>query len=84
MKVIWSQKSFNDYQYLKNKKPEIFDKINILLKDISINNFVGLGKPEPLKHNLNGYWSRRINQEHRLVYYIKNNCIYVIQCKFHY
>jgi len=84
MKVIWSQKSFNDYQYLKNKKPEIFYKINILLKDISINNFVGLGKPEPLKHNLNGYWSRRINQEHRLVYYIKNNCIYVIQCKFHY
>jgi toxin YoeB len=84
MKVIWSQKSFNDYQYLKNKKPEIFDKINILLKDISINNFVGLGKPKPLKHNLNGYWSRRINQEHRLVYYIKNNCIYVIQCKFHY
>jgi toxin YoeB len=84
MKVIWSQKAFNDYQYFKNKKPEIFDKINILLKDISINKFVGLGKPEPLKHNLNGYWSRRINQEHRLVYYIKNNCIYVIQCKFHY
>ena len=84
MKVIWSQKAFNDYQYFKNKKPEIFDKINILLKDITINNFVGLGKPEPLKHNLNGYWSRRINQEHRLVYYIKNNCIYVIQCKFHY
>ena len=84
MKVIWSQKAFNDYQYFKNKKPEIFDKINILLKDISINNFIGLGKPEPLKHNLNGYWSRRINQEHRLVYYIKNNCIYVIQCKFHY
>ena len=84
MKVIWSQKAFNDYQYFKNKKPEIFDKINILLKDIAINNFIGLGKPEPLKHNLNGYWSRRINQEHRLVYYIKNNCIYVIQCKFHY
>jgi len=84
MKVIWSQKAFNDYQDFKNKKPEIYNKINILLKDITINNFVGLGKPEPLKHNLNGYWSRRINQEYRLVYYIKNNCIYVIQCKFHY
>lgn len=84
MKVIWSQKAFNDYQDFKNKKPEIYNKINILLKDITINNFVGLGKPEPLKHKLNGYWSRRINQEHRLVYYIKNNCIYVIQCKFHY
>ena len=80
MKVIWSQKAFNDYQYFKNKKPEIFDKINILLKDIAINNFIGLGKPEPLKHNLNGYWSRRINQEHRLVYYIKNNCIYHFHC----
>lgn len=84
MKVIWSQKAFNDYQDFKNKKPEIYNKINILLKDITINNFVGLGKPEPLKHNLNGYWSRRINQEHRLVYYIKNKFIYVIQCKFHY
>ena len=84
MKVIWSQKSWNDYQFFKNKKPDIYNKINILLKDITINNFVGLGKPEPLKHNLNGYWSRRINQEHRLVYYIKNNSIYVIQCKFHY
>jgi toxin YoeB len=84
MKVIWSQKAFNDYQDFKNKKPEIYNKINILLKDITINNFVGLGKPEPLKHKLNGYWSRRINQEHRLVYYIKNKFIYVIQCKFHY
>jgi len=84
MKVIWSQKSWSDYQFFKNKKPDIYNKINILLKDISINNFIGLGKPEPLKYNLNGYWSRRINQEHRLVYYIKNNCIYVIQCKFHY
>jgi toxin YoeB len=84
MKVIWSQKSWNEYQYFKNKKPEIFNKINILLKDIVLRNYVGLGKPEPLKHNLNGYWSRRINQEHRLVYYIKNNCIYVVQCKFHY
>ena len=84
MKVIWSQKAFNDYQDFKNKKPEIYNKINILLKDITINNFVGLGKPEPLKHKLNGYWSRRINQEHRLIYYIKNKFIYVIQCKFHY
>ena len=84
MKVIWSQKAFNDYQDFKNKKPEIYNKINILLKDITINNFVGLGKPEPLKHKLNGYWSRRINQEHRLVYYIKNKFIYLIQFKFHY
>jgi len=84
MKVIWSQKSWSEYQYFKNKKPEIYNKINILLKDIVLHNYVGLGKPEPLKYNLSGYWSKRISQEHRLVYHIKNNCIYVIQCKFHY
>lgn len=84
MDILFHKQALEDYQYFKNKKPEIYNKINILLKDISINNFVGLGKPEPLKHNLNGYWSRRINQEHRLIYYIKNNCIYVVQCKFHY
>ena len=84
MKVVWSEKSWKDYEYFKDKKPEIYKKINILIKDIITNNYTGLGKPEPLKHNLNGYWSRRINQEHRFVYYIKNNCIFVIQCKFHY
>ena len=84
MDILFHKQALEDYNYFKNKKPEIFNKINILLKDIVLSNYVGLGKPEPLKHNLSGYWSRRINQEHRLVYYIKNNCIYVVQCKFHY
>lgn len=84
MYILFHKQALEDYKYFKNKKPEIFNKINILLKDIVLSNYVGLGKPEPLKHNLSGYWSRRINQEHRLVYYIKNNCIYVVQCKFHY
>jgi toxin YoeB len=84
MDILFHKQALEDYNYFKNKKPEIFNKINILLKDIVLRNYVGLGKPEPLKYNLSGYWSRRINQEHRLVYYIKNNCIYVVQCKFHY
>jgi toxin YoeB len=84
MDILFHKQALEDYNYFKNKKPEIFNKINILLKDIILRNYVGLGKPEPLKYNLSGYWSRRINQEHRLVYYIKNNCIYVVQCKFHY
>jgi toxin YoeB len=84
MDILFHKQALEDYNYFKNKKPEIFNKINILLKDIVLRNYLGLGKPEPLKHNLSGYWSRRINQEHRLVYYIKNNCIYVVQCKFYY
>ncbi len=84
MKVVWSEKSWEDYEYFKNKKPKIYKKINTLIKDIITNNYIGLGKPEPLKHDLSGYWSRRINKEYRLVYYIKDNSIYVLQCKFHY
>jgi len=84
MDILFHKQALEDYNYFKNKKPEIYNKINILLNDIVLNNYDGLGKPEPLKYNLSGYWSRRINQEHRLVYHIKNNCIYVIQCKFHY
>jgi len=84
MDILFHKQALEDYNYFKNKKPEIYNKINILLKDIVLHNYVGLGKPEPLKYNLSGCWSRRISQEHRLVYYIKNNCIYVLQCKFHY
>jgi toxin YoeB len=63
---------------------KIFKKIRALLKDIERTPFEGLGKPEPLKYNLSGYWSRRITDEHRLVYKIENDTIIIVSCKYHY
>jgi toxin YoeB len=63
---------------------KILKKINELIKDITRNPFEGIGKPEPLKHNLKGLWSRRITQEHRLVYEVVNDQVFIVSCKFHY
>ena len=84
MDIHFHSQAFDDYQYFQQNDRRIVDKINNLLKDISRTSFTGIGKPEPLKHNLTGFWSRRINSEHRLVYAIKNNAIYVLQCRYHY
>ncbi|MDR3334934.1 MAG: Txe/YoeB family addiction module toxin [Treponema sp.] len=73
--------AFNDW--LDTDK-NVFKKIRSLIKDIEQTPFKGLGKPEPLKHNLSGYWSRRITEEHRLVYKIENNTIIIVSCKYHY
>ena len=72
-------KQFNEWEK-QNKK--IFSKIIELLDDARQSPFKGLGKPEPLKHHLKGYWSRRINQEHRIVYKVTSDAIIVIACKF--
>lgn len=69
---------------LANPRQAEFKKINELIKDISRNPFDGIGKPEALKENLSGFYSRRINYEHRLVYAIKDDTIYIISCKGHY
>jgi len=63
---------------------KLFSKISSLIKDIARDPFQGLGKPEPLRHELSGYWSRCINEEHRLVYKIENDTIFILSCKFHY
>lgn len=84
MKVFFYKKAQEDYLKFQKTNILIFNKINVLIKDIKRSNFSGLGKPEPLKYNLAGFWSRRINREHRLVYTIKDNNIYILQCKFHY
>ena len=63
---------------------KLLKKINTLIKDIQRNPFAGIGKPEPLKANLSGYWSRRINSEHRLVYQIMKDNIVIVTCRFHY
>ncbi len=75
---------FEELVELSKIKPDIFDKIMVLLKDIQRDPFKGLGKPELLKHNLKGLWSRRITQEHRLVYEVTSQEIIIVSCLGHY
>ena len=83
MKVTFATSAYKDYQKWQKDNPRIFKRINRLLKDIQQSPLEGIGNLEPLKYNWQGYWSRRITQEHRLVYSIGDNTIFVIQCKFH-
>jgi len=84
MKYFFVEESWEDYLYWQQTNKKIASKINILLKDISRNPFSGLGKPEPVKHKYKGFWSRRIDGEHRLIYQIKNDEILIAKCRFHY
>ncbi len=84
MEVVFLDQGWQDYLYWQSHDKKVLRKINNLLKDISRNPFKGIGAPELLKHDLSGYWSRRITLEHRLVYRIKNNQIRVVQCRYHY
>ncbi len=83
-KITFTTKAWEDYCYWQTHDKKILKRINQLLKDIDRNFFEGIGKPEPLKENISGYWSRRIDDVNRLVYKITNNQIEVIQCKNHY
>jgi len=84
MKYIFIDESWEDYLYWQRVDKGKLKRINNLLKDISRHPFTGLGKPEPLKHNYKGYWSRRIDDEHRLIYRIKAEEIHIAKCRFHY
>ncbi len=84
MKLIFGEQSWSDYLYWQSTDKRILKKINALLQDIKRNPFDGLGKPEPLKHEMAGTWSRRITQEHRLVYEIFEESILVVSCRYHY
>jgi len=84
MKLTFSNKAWEDYLYWQKNDKTILKRINALIKDIQRNPFSGIGKPEPLKHGLSGYWSRRINDEHRLVYKVADNQILIAQLRFHY
>ena len=84
MKYIFVDESWEDYLYWQQTNKKIADKINSLLKDIARSPFTGLGKPEPLKYKYKGFWSRRIDGEHRLIYQVKGDEILVAKCRFHY
>ena len=84
MNLIFSESAWEDYLYWQKNDRKLSKRINELIKDIKRSPFDGLGKPEPLKHALSGYWSRRINDEHRLVYKQMDKSILIAQCRYHY
>ncbi|MCX6269356.1 MAG: Txe/YoeB family addiction module toxin [Bacteroidetes bacterium] len=84
MKYTFVDESWEDYLYWQKHDRKMLIKINELLKDIARNPFSGIGKPEPLKFKYIGYWSRRIDHEHRLIYRYKDDEILIAKCRFHY
>lgn len=88
MKLVWADSAWQDYLHWQRVDAKILAAINDLIKDIGRDPFKGLGKPEPLEHALQGWWSRRITGEHRLVYRVsgsgKDQQIEIAQCRYHY
>jgi toxin YoeB len=84
MKIIFSKNAWEDYVYWQTEDKKTLKKINALIKDIQRTSYEGIGKPEPLKFDLAGYWSRRIDLEHRLVYQVMDSDILIFACRFHY
>ncbi|MBM96659.1 MAG: Txe/YoeB family addiction module toxin [Oceanospirillaceae bacterium] len=84
MKLTFSSKAWEQYLYWQSTDKKLIKRINLLIKDIQRTPYEGLGKPEPLKHGLSGYWSRRINDEHRIVYKYQDDAILIAQLRYHY
>ncbi|WP_355661808.1 Txe/YoeB family addiction module toxin [Halomonas salifodinae] len=84
MKLTFSEHAWEEYLYWKKTDKKVLRRINQLIKEIQRTPFEGVGKPEPLKHGLAGYWSRRINDEHRLVYKVMDDSLLIAQLRYHY
>lgn len=84
MRLLWEDRAWEDYLYWQTQDKKVLKRVNLLIKDISRNPFDGIGKPEPLKNNLSGWWSRRIDETNRIVYYEQDGIIYVVSCRGHY
>lgn len=84
MKIIFLPSAWEDYLYWQVTDKTMLKKINSIINEIARTPFEGIGKPEPLKHDLAGWWSRRINLEHRLVYSVDKEAIVILQCRYHY
>ena len=83
MRIVFTESAWNDYQWFQEHDRKLLKRLNQLIRDAVRSPFQGIGKPEPLKADLSGYWSRRINEEHRLVYRATENDLLII-CRFHY
>lgn len=81
---VWSDLAWEDYVYWQTQDKRVLKRINLLLKDIDRNQYEGIGKPEPLKYELQGFWSRRIDETNRLVYRIKGEYVEILSCRTHY
>ena len=84
MKIIFAETAWEDYLYWQKADKKVLKRINVLIKDISRSSFEGIGDPEPLKFNWSGFWSRRINKEHRIIYAVEEDAILIAQCRYHY
>ena len=84
MRLLWEDRAWDDYLYWQAQDKKILKRINVLIEEMKRTPFEGRGKPEPLKGNLSAYWSRRIDDVNRIVYFEENHMIYVISCRGHY
>lgn len=84
MNTFWTDDAWADYLRWRSENQKVFKRINRLVEAIATDPFRGIGKPEALRHDLTGYWSRRITEEHRLVYKVAAKKIYIISCRYHY
>ena len=84
MRIIFHPNGWDDYLYWQRTDKKMFKKINSIIKEISRTPYEGIGKPEPLKFDLTGFWSRRIDQEHRVVYRVDKDELHILSCRYHY
>lgn len=84
MRLLWEDRAWEDYLFWQMQDLKKLKRVNMLINDIRRSPFEGIGKPEPLKGNLSGYWSRRIDEANRIVYFEKDGIIYVVSCRGHY
>jgi len=84
MKLVFSDEAWEDYLYWQKQDRKMVERINKLIREVMREPFAGVGKPEPLKHALSGFWSRRITNEHRMVYRIEDDALQLAQLRYHY
>jgi toxin YoeB len=84
MKLVFAEAAWEDYLHWQQQDRKIVERINKLLREIQREPFTGIGKPEPLRHALTGYWSRRITEEHRIVYKLEDDALLIAQLRYHY
>ena len=84
MKLVFSERAWEDYLHWQAQDEKILERVNTLIRETSRTPFQGIGKPEPLRGSLSGWWSRRITQEHRIVYRVQDGVVEIAQCRYHY
>ncbi len=84
MLLVWDANAWEDYLWWQAQDRKVLKRINLLVQDVQRNGNSGIGKPEPLKHDVAGYWSRRITDEHRLVYKVTDTEVRIASCRYHY